>query len=594
MNKILLAAAVGLITGAVITYFLTGGGSGETADAASGKKEPLYWVAPMDANYRRDEPGKSPMGMDLIPVYEEDAGGEDAGPGTVRISPDVVNNIGVRTAAVEMGQLQSRIDTVGYVQYNEDELVHINPRIEGWIEKLYVTTAGDPVEKGQPLYALYSPELVNAQEEYLQALRQGSQQFVRAAEERLKAWQVSESFIAQLRKDRKARQTIAYNAPQSGFVAELNVRQGEFVQPGKVLMSLAILDTVWVEAEVFANQVHLVETGLPATMTLSYIPGKTWQGEVDYVYPTLTAETRTLPVRLKFNNENGELKPNMFANLVIHAESPSETVLVPREAVIRTGDMDRVVLALGDGRFKSIEVTTGRSDNNSIEILDGVDAGDRIVTSAQFLLDSESSKTSDFKRLHHGEDAEEETAEQVTAEATINDVMLDSRMLNVTHSPIEAWGWPEMTMDFNVGKNVDMSALEPGLEVELDIRKEEDGSYTITRIDVPGDVSSEQVTAEAIINDVDSDRRMLNVIHSPIEAWGWPEMTMDFNVGKNVDMSALEPGLEVELNIRKEEDGSYTITRIHVPGNRAMEMEGMDMPMDSMNPDQPEQAGEAQ
>jgi Cu(I)/Ag(I) efflux system membrane fusion protein len=594
MNKALIAAAVGLIAGSGITYFLASGGGGETADAASGEKEPLYWVAPMDANYRRDEPGQSPMGMDLIPVYEEDAGGEGAGPGTVRISPDVVNNIGVRTAAVEMGQLQSKIDTVGYVQYNEDELVHINPRIEGWIETLYVTTAGDRVEKGQPLYALYSPELVNAQEEYLQALRQGSQQFIRAAEERLKAWLVSESFIAELRKDRKARQTVVYNAPQSGFVAELNVRQGEFVQPGKVLMSLATLDTVWVEAEVFANQVHLVEVGLPVTMRLDYLPGKMWQGEVDYVYPTLTAETRTLPVRLKFNNENGELKPNMFANLVIQAESPSETILVPREAVIRTGDMDRVVLALGDGQFKSIEVTTGRSDNNSIEILDGVDAGDRIVTSAQFLLDSESSKTSDFKRLHHGEDAEEATAEQVTVEATINDVMSDSRMLNVTHSPIEAWDWPEMTMDFKVEKNVDMSALKAGLEVELDIRKDEDGSYTITRIGASGDASSEQVSAEAIINEVDSDRRTLNVTHSPIKAWGWPEMTMDFNVSKNIEMSALEPGLEVELEIRKEADGSYTITRIDGPGSQAMDMEGMDMPMDSMNADQPEQAGEAQ
>jgi len=402
--SLIAAVLIGTGAGAGVTYMLADNGGKDAASDASRERKPLYWVAPMDANYRRDQPGKSPMGMDLVPVYDEESSGEGTGPGTVRISPDVVNNLGVRTGLVKQGKLRSKIDTVGYVEYNPDKLVHINPRIEGWIERLYVNTAGDRIAQGQPLYALYSPELVNAQQEFLQALSQGSRQFVQAAEDRLRVWQVSNDFIEKLRRTKQVRQTVIYYAPKAGYLEALNVRQGEFVQPGRVLMSIATLEDIWVEVQVFADQVHLVEVGLPATMTLDYLPGRTWKGEVDYVYPTLNAKTRTLPVRLKFNNEDGQLKPAMFANVVIRAASDSDTTLVPREAVIRTGDMDRVVLALGDGRFKSVAVTLGRTDGESVEILDGVVPGEHVVTSAQFLIDSESSKTSDFMRMHHGDD----------------------------------------------------------------------------------------------------------------------------------------------------------------------------------------------
>lgn len=498
----LVGLSVGTLVGAAFTatFFLVASPETETGAAQSYENEPLYWVAPMDPNYRRDEPGQSPMGMDLIPVYEEGVAGGGAGPGTIQISPDVVNNLGVRTAPVERGQLDPQIDTVGYLQANQDELIHINPRVEGWIEKLYVTTAGDRVAEGQPLYELYSPELVNAQQEFLQALQQGSPGFIQAAEDRLKAWWVPDSFIQALRRDRQARQTVPYYAPQDGYVEALNVRQGEFVQPGKVIMSLAQLENIWVEAEVFANQAHLVEVGLPATMTLDYLPGKTWQGEVDYVYPTLNPETRTLPVRLKFSNEDGALKPNMFADVVIHGESGADTVLVPKEAVIRTGDMDRVVLALGDGQFKSIEVSLGRSDEQYFEILEGVAAGERIVTSAQFLLDSESSKTSDFKRLHHGEEAGAVAPNVVETEATINSIMPDMRMLNVTHAPIEAWDWPEMTMDFNVAEGVELSNLKPGATVQLEIQKTEDGGYTITSVRLADDRKGDDQKAKNDMN----------------------------------------------------------------------------------------------
>ena len=412
MNKLttsLVALLAGVVLGGALMFFAYSAGDpgsirGGSADRGeSGEQEPLYWVAPMDPNYKRDKPGKSPMGMDLIPVYADSGTAEDAGPGTVRISPDVVNNLGVRTARVERAPLHSEIKTVGYVQYDEDRLVHIHARVEGWVEILYVKASGDQVVKGEPLYALYSPALVNAQEELVLALNRGNSRLIRAAEERLRALQLPERRIRGLKKNSKVKQTVTFYAPISGVVDNLNIRPGFFVKPDKTLMVIGSLDEVWVEAEVFERQASIVQTGMPVTMSLDYLPGKTWQGKVDYVYPTLDPKTRTIKVRLRFANADGEFKPNMFAQVTIHALSEEEVLLVPREAVIRTGNSDRIVLAMGDGRFKSINVTVGNFDEQHAEILQGVEEGELIVTSAQFLIDSESSKTSDFKRMNHGD-----------------------------------------------------------------------------------------------------------------------------------------------------------------------------------------------
>ncbi len=370
----------------------------EGAAPAAQERKPLYWVAPMDPNYRRDAPGKSPMGMDLIPVYAEDAGGA-GNRGLVEIAPEVVNNLGVRTAQVERRALPAQIRTVGYVQYDEDRRIHIHPRVEGWIEKLYVKASGDPVIEGQPLYELYSPQLVNAQEEFLLALKRNNSGLVQASEERLLALQLSPDVIRQLRREQRVRQTVTFNAPQTGVVDNLNVREGFFVQPGTMLMSVGVLDDVWVEAEVFERQAALVRVGQPVTMTLDYLPGVTWPGTVDYIYPSLDEKTRTLRVRLRFENPDGILRPNMFTQVVIQGDPGPRTLVVPREAVVRTGSLDRVVLALGEGRFRSVPVDLGRVDESFAEILKGLQAGDRVVVSAQFLLDSESSRSAEFSRM---------------------------------------------------------------------------------------------------------------------------------------------------------------------------------------------------
>jgi membrane fusion protein, copper/silver efflux system len=446
------------------------------------KKKPLYWVAPMDPNYRRDKPGKSPMGMDLIPFYGEEGGAND-GPGTVKISPDVVNNLGVRTATVQRGFLHSQIQTVGYVKYDEDQLVHIHPRVSGWIEHLYVKASGDPVKKGEPLYSLYSPELVNAQEELLIALERDKSQLIKAAVNRLTSLRVSSWAISQIKKNREVQQNITFYAPQDGVIANLDIRQGFYVKPGSTIMSIGAIDQVWVEAEVFERQASEVVVGLPVTMTLDYLPGKEWLGEVNYVYPTLNTKTRTLRVRLRFDNEKEMLKPGMFAQVVINLENSKKTLLVPKEAVIRTGLSNRVVLALGRGRFKSVNVKVGRFDQQSAEILSGLSEGERVVTSAQFLIDSESSKTSDFKRMNHSEKV---LPASVWTEATINRVMPGQRMINASHKEISAWDWPAMTMDFTVAKDVDIASLKAGMKLYLEITKSGEDKYQITNVHLPG------------------------------------------------------------------------------------------------------------
>ena len=263
----LLAAAAG----AAGSYLLLGPaeqGPGESATAGDAGRdpEPLYWVAPMDPSYRRDGPGKSPMGMDLVPVYED--AGSEGNASTVRIAPEVVNNLGVRTAPVAYAALPTRIRTVGYVQYDEDRLIHIHPRVEGWIEKLHVKASGDPVEAGQPLYELYSPQLVNAQEEYLLALKRDNPRLVEAARDRLLALQLAPDIVARLGRDRTVQQTVTFFAPQGGVVDNLNIREGFFVMPGTTLMSIGVLEDVWVEAEVFERQAPLVTVGLPVTVSL--------------------------------------------------------------------------------------------------------------------------------------------------------------------------------------------------------------------------------------------------------------------------------------------------------------------------------------
>jgi Cu(I)/Ag(I) efflux system membrane fusion protein len=558
-TKIIIAIIIGAAIGAgILGLFLNPNSEGPKTN--SEEKKPLYWVAPMDSNYRRDKPGKSPMGMDLIPVYEDESSTDDFGPGAVRVAPHVVNNLGVRTAPVELENMHTEISTVGYVQYDEDKLIHIHPRVDGWIEKLYVKAEGDPVEKGQPLYSLYSPQLVNAQEELLIALKRNNASLVTAAKDRLKALQLSAGLIKELEQTKKVQQTITFYSPQAGVVDGLKIREGFYVKPGDTLLSIGKLDQVWVEAEVFERDAALIKEGLPVSMTLDYLPGEDWTGVVDYVYPALNSKTRTLRVRLKFGNPDFQLKPNMFAQVSIHANQADSAIIVPKEAVIRTGKQDRVVLALGDGQFKSIEVTIGRVDKDSIEILSGLNEDDVVVTSAQFLIDSESSKSSDFKRMTH-----DEVPNSIWMQGEVNSVMTGHRMVNITHGPAEAWDWPEMTMDFNVAENVDVDSLKSGQSLHFEVSKTEDSGYEVTGIHIMSQPEVSSATVSGLINEITLGNRTFNISRGPIEKWDRPAATMDFIVAENIEIADFNVGDNVTFTFEVRDE--LVITEISLEAN---------------------------
>ena len=558
-TKIIIAIIIGAAIGSgTLGLFLNPNSEGPKTN--SEEKKPLYWVAPMDSNYRRDKPGKSPMGMDLIPVYEDESSTDDFGPGAVRVAPHVVNNLGVRTAPVELENMHTEISTVGYVQYDEDKLIHIHPRVDGWIEKLYVKAEGDPVEKGQPLYSLYSPQLVNAQEELLIALKRNNASLVTAAKDRLKALQLSAGLIKELEQTKKVQQTITFYSPQAGVVDGLKIREGFYVKPGDTLLSIGKLDQVWVEAEVFERDAALIKEGLPVSMTLDYLPGEDWTGVVDYVYPALNSKTRTLRVRLKFGNPDFQLKPNMFAQVSIHANQADSAIIVPKEAVIRTGKQDRVVLALGDGQFKSIEVTIGRVDKDSIEILSGLNEDDVVVTSAQFLIDSESSKSSDFKRMTH-----DEVPNSIWMQGEVNSVMTGHRMVNITHGPAEAWDWPEMTMDFNVAENVDVDSLKSGQSLHFEVSKTEDSGYEVTGIHIMSQPEVSSATVSGLINEITLGNRTFNISRGPIEKWDRPAATMDFIVAENIEIADFNVGDNVTFTFEVRDE--LVITEISLEAN---------------------------
>ncbi|WP_163577038.1 efflux RND transporter periplasmic adaptor subunit [Halomonas faecis] len=498
MGKYLLVTSLGVLLGVSGTVVMDGNsfivdsvkniaaeGDGKNGKGQEEEREPLYWVAPMDPNYKRDKPGKSPMGMDLVPVYED--GDEGDSPGTVKISPGVVNNLGVRTATVEKGVFDTTVRTVGYVQYDEDSLVHIHPRVEGWVEQLFVKAEGERVTQGKPLYSIYSPTLVNAQEELLLALNRDNPGLISAAMARLRALQVPEEAIQSLRQNRQVSQTITLRAPQSGVLDNLEVREGMFVRPGVSMMSIGVLDRVWVVGEVFERQAALIEEGDRVRMTLDYLPDRKWDGVVDYVYPNIDEKTRTARVRMRFSNEDMALKPGMFAQLTVLSESDGESLQIPRESLIRTGDQARVVLALGDGKFKSIEVNLGRVGWEKVEVISGLEEGERIVTSAQFLLDSESSRTSDFRRMEHSYEASGDNdshEETVWVAASIENVMPNHRMVTLAHDAIEAWQWPAMNMDFSVDESIEMESLKSGMDIHVEIGEVGEGEYHVMAVHV--------------------------------------------------------------------------------------------------------------
>lgn len=500
------------------------------------EREILYWQAPMDPSYRRDEPGKSPMGMDLVPVYSGD--GREGDRLTVSISPAIVNNLAIRTAPVERSALSRRVETVGYVGYDEDTLQHIHTRVDGWIEKLAVKATGDPVNRGQLLFEIYSPTLVNAQEEYLAAIKSQNGMLLNASRQRLGALGVTASEISRLDRERSVRHLVSIFADNDGYAAELNVREGIYITPATEIMSIAKLDQVWVLAEVFERQAGWIRTGQQAEVELDYVPGQSWQGKVDYVYPELDPKTRTLKVRLRFDNESRALRPNMFARITIFGSETTPVVHVPREALIRGGTVDRVVLALGDGRFRVQPVDIGIESGNRVEIRMGVNEADLVVTSGQFLIDSESNIESALARMD--ENAGQRLPNRVQIGAVVRGVDATTPNVTLQHDPVPEWSWPAMTMSFEVADAASLSGLREGQPVYVEIERLADGRHRITDIRQTTELPAETGADSAPPMQMDhSDHEM------PLESEVEPEAQMETDQGgENVphnDESIIEP-----------------------------------------------------
>ncbi|MBU4233173.1 MAG: efflux RND transporter periplasmic adaptor subunit, partial [Proteobacteria bacterium] len=388
------------------------------APAAKQERKIKYWISPMDPGYVRDKPGKAPCGMDLVPVYEDV--GEEA-PGVIKVSPATVQSMGVRTAKVEVRPLSRLTLAVGRVTFNERNLATITTKVNGWVERLYVNATGDPVRKGQMLLSLYSPDLVSSQEEYLLAVRNlktmknspvkemadGARRLAEASRRRLAYFDISAAQIEALERTGQVKKHLTLASPANGIVTKRMVTQGMYVKAGMPLLEVADLSTVWVDADIYQYELPWIKVGQPVTMSLDYLPGETFQGKIDYIYPYLKEATRTAMVRLRFPNPGLKLKPEMFAQVKIESPVVHNAVVVPADAVIDTGLKQNVFIALGQGRFEPREVKLGVLGNDGLrEVLAGLKGGEDVVTSAQFMLDSESRFREAVQMMMPGKESE--------------------------------------------------------------------------------------------------------------------------------------------------------------------------------------------
>lgn len=367
----------------------------------SSQRQIKYWVSPMDPGYVRDKPGKAPCGMDLVPVYEDEA---TETTGTITVSPETLQTMGVRTTQVVVQPLTRTIRAVSRVTFNERALSQVSTKINGWVEKLHVKATGEGIRQGQVLVELYSPELIATQREYLLAwqhwrqvqhspvaeVREGARRLLAASRQRLLFWDIPASQIEALAQRGTISRTLPLLSPVTGIITRREVTEGQYVTAGQTLLQVADLSRVWVEADVYEYELPWLKVGQTAQLTLPYLPGQVFTGRVEYIYPYLQSATRTARLRLSFPNPHRQLKPEMYGQVEIKVALSQATPTLPTEAVLDTGAKQHVFLALGQGRFAPREIKVGlQGDNDRVQVLAGLHGGEEVVTSAQFLLDSE-------------------------------------------------------------------------------------------------------------------------------------------------------------------------------------------------------------
>ncbi|MFZ5798240.1 MAG: efflux RND transporter periplasmic adaptor subunit [Thermodesulfobacteriota bacterium] len=412
LTSLLIVVAVAAALG--LGYVIGGRHGGADRDSApagtTAEEAKVQYTCSMHPFIIRDEPGLCPIcGMELTPLKAGSGSAPqqtgEATPGQIVIDPVTSQNMGIRTAPVERRTLRRTIRTVGLVTYEEPSQYSVNSKIEGWIDKLHINETGQTVHKGQPLMEIYSPDLVAAQQEYLLALETtkrlagapaaesaaGAGRLLDAARTRLKYWDITDRQVRELEQTGQVRKTLTLHSPYSGIVTEKPVVEGMRVMSGMELLQIADISRVWVNADIYEYEQPWIKIGLPATVEFSFAPGKVLDGRITYIYPYVAGETRTVKARIELVNPGLELKPDMYANVNIEAESVADTLALPSNAVLRSGRGQTVFVALGEGRFEPRRVKTGVSDDDGyIQVQEGLKEGEQVVTSAQFMLDSES------------------------------------------------------------------------------------------------------------------------------------------------------------------------------------------------------------
>lgn len=385
--------------------------------ATPGERKVLYWYDPMHPAYKSDKPGKAPdCGIALVPKYgDEEEAMKQMPAGTVMISPQKQQLIGVRTAPVERQHIQRTIRAVGRIAFDETKVSHIHTKVTGYVEDVFADFVGKSIKKGDPLFTIYSPDLVSTQQEYLIALRgkkdlsdapypevaSGAESLLRAARERLRLWDVTDQQIETLEREGKVKRTLTMYSPATGIVTERTVfEHGRYVTPDMDLYTVVDLSTAWVLAEIYEYEVPYVQVGQTAAMHLSYASGKTYTGKITYIYPTVDPKTRTVKVRLEFPNPEFELKPEMFADVDIAIDYGTQ-VVVPQEAVLDSGAEQVVFVARGNGYFEPRKVQIGARMEDRVIIVSGLRVGETVVTSGNFLIDSESRLKSAMGGMNH-------------------------------------------------------------------------------------------------------------------------------------------------------------------------------------------------
>lgn len=501
--------AIGLIVVAAVAagggYWVgnrTAGEDGAAPVAAtdSGKKERklLYYRNPMGLPDTSPVPKKDPMGMDYIPVYEGEDEAEPAAANQIAISTEKVQKLGVRTEKASMKSIDKQVRAAGRVEADERRTFVIAPKFEGYVERLHVNATGQAVTKGQPLFEVYSPELVSAQREYaiaaqgVQALKgagseaqDGMKQLANSSLARLKNWDISEEQIRALEQSGNAKRTMSFRSPVAGIVTEKKAVQGMRFMPGDALYQVADLSSVWVLADVFEQDIGFVKSGATAKLRINAYPDKAFEGKVTYVYPTLNAATRTAQARVELPNPGQLLKPGMFANVEISVAGRDSAVTVPLSAVIDSGTRRIVLVQAGEGRFEPREVQLGARSDAYVEVLEGVQEGEDVVVAANFLIDAESNLKAaigGFGSPSQGSEPEKAGGAGHKGEGTVENIDAKAGTVSINHGPIPSLKWPAMTMEFTLANDSLLRDLKRGAQIGFEFVERQPGEWVITGV----------------------------------------------------------------------------------------------------------------